>query len=188
MHALNLLHYPSLARQRKLFHHWWTGLAGLLLGSAVAWGWQQWQALETERLQQAQSQLQAAWAARTQRAKETASQQTRGRLQAEQVGHLKQIAEHQKAWLALHMALQQEAEDRGLRLDRLQAEADKIELQGTMARFDAMSDARQSLSDQLGHRFDLTSTTVGPGEAQVFVWQALWPAVPAVSSAPTPRP
>ena len=187
MRPLNLLNYPSLARQRKVFHHWWTGLAGLLVGSAVAWGWQQWQALDTERLQQAQSPLQAAWAARMQRAKEISSQQARWRLQAEQVVHLQQIAKHQKAWMALHTALQQEAEDRGLRLQGLQAEADKIELQGQMARFEAMSDARQSLSDQLGHSFDLTSSTVGPGEALGFVWQASWPAAQGGLVAPPAR-
>ena len=34
MRALNLLHYPSLARQQKVFHRWWSSLAGLLLGVA----------------------------------------------------------------------------------------------------------------------------------------------------------
>lgn len=176
MRPLNLLNYPSLARQRKVFHHWWTGLAGLLLGSALAWAWQQWLVQETARLQQAQTQLQAAFAARTRLAQDTRRQQTRMRRQAEYAGHLKQIAEHQTVWMALHEALQQEAGDRGLRLTRLHMEAERIELQGTMARFEAMSDARQSLSDQLPQAFALTSMSVGLAGEVSFVWQTTAPA------------
>lgn len=183
--ALNLLHHPGQARQRQVFHRWWSGLAGLLAGTALAWSGQQWQALDTERLQQAQRQLQTAWDARTQQAQKNAREQSRRRLQAEQLAHLQHIAEHQAAWMALHTALQQAAEDQGLRLKSLQAEGDKIELQGTMARFDAMRDARQSLSEQLGRTWDLTSTTVGPGQALGFVWQAAWPSAHAVSPART---
>jgi hypothetical protein len=74
----------------------------------------------------------------------------------------------------LHEALHQEGH--GLRLQRLQAEAEKIELQGTMARFDAMTETRHNLSDQLDQTLGLTSITAGPGESVSFVWQALWPA------------
>jgi hypothetical protein len=62
-------------------------------------------------------------------------------------------------------------------LQRLQAQAEKIELQGTIARFDAMTETRQNLSDQLDQTVALTSITVGPGEEVSFVWQAPWPAV-----------
>lgn len=184
--ALNVLHYPSLARQRQRFHRWWSGLAGLLVGIALAWSGQQWQALDTERLQQAQRQLQTAWDARTQQAQEAARQQSRRRLQTEQLAHLQRIAEHQASWMALHTALQQAAEDQGLRLKSLQAEGEKIELQGTMAHFEAMRDARQSLSEQLGLTWDLASTTAGPDDALGFVWQAAWPSVQAMSPARPP--
>ena len=191
MRALNLLHYPGLARQQKVFHRWWSGLAGLLLGSALAWGSQQWQAVQTARLLQEQSHLQEALALRAQRVKEAVQLQTRSRLQAEQLGQLEQIALHQQAWVSLHEALHQEGH--GLRLQRLQAEAEKIELQGTMARFDAMTETRQNLSDQLDQTLGLTSITVGPGEAVSFVWQALWPAANGAlktprSLAPAPKP
>lgn len=180
---LNLLNYPSLARQRKVFHHWWTGLAGLLLGSALAWAWQQWLVQETARLQQEQSHLQAALAARTRLGQEARRQQSHMRRQAEYAGHLKQIAEHQAVWMVLHEALQQEAGDRGLRLTRLQMEAERIELQGTMARFEAMSGARQSLSDQLTQTFVLTRMAVGPSGEVNFVWQTM---ASASSIAPSP--
>jgi len=183
MRPLNLLNYPSLARQRKVFHHWWTGLVGLLLGSALAWAWQQWLVQETARLQQAQTPLQAALAARTRLAQETRRQQTHMRRQAEYAGYLKQIAEHQAVWVALHEALQQEAGDRGLRLTRLQMEAERIELQGTMARFEAMSEARQNLSDQLPQAFTLTRMAVGPAGEVNFVWQTA-----ALAPSPAPSP
>jgi hypothetical protein len=91
----------------------------------------------------------------------------------------------------LHEALHQEGH--GLRLQRLQAEAEKIELQGTMARFDAMTETRQNLSDQLDQTLGLTSITVGPGESVSFVWQALWPVANGAlktprSLAPAPKP
>lgn len=176
MRPLNLLNYPSLDRQRRAFHRWWSGLAGLLLGGALAWAWQQWLVLETARLQQVQSHLEEAWARRTQRDQEAGRHQTQMRWQAEQAGHLQQIVAHQKAWMALHKALQQEAETQDLRLVRLQAEAGSLELHGAMARFDAMDDARQGLSDQLAQVFALTSMAVGASDEVNFVWQATWPA------------
>jgi glycerol uptake facilitator-like aquaporin len=180
---LNLLNYPSLARQRKVFHYWWTGLAGLFLGSALAWAWQQWLVQETVRLQQEQSHLQAALAAHTRLAQEIRRQQTYMRRQAEYAGHLKQIAEHQAVWKALHEALQQEAVNRGLRLTRLQMEAERIELQGTMAHFEAMTDARQSLSVELTQTFALTRMAMGPSGEVNFVWQTMAPAPSIASSA-----
>ena len=176
MRDLNLLQYPGLARQNKVFHRWWSGLAGLFLGGALAWGSQQWQAVQTARLLQEQSQLQEALAARSQRVTEAVERQTRSRLQAEQLGQLKQIAQHQQAWVSLHEALHKESQRHGLRLQRLQAQVEKIELQGTIARFDAMTETRQNLSDQLDQTVALTSITVGPGEEVSFVWQAPWPA------------
>jgi hypothetical protein len=183
--ALNLLNYPSLARQKRIFQRCWSGLAGLLLGGSLAWAWHQWQEVQTARLRQEQSHLQAALDVRTQQVKEAGHQQTRSRLQAEQLGQLKQIVQHQQAWGSLHDALRQEAQEGGLRLQRLQAQAEKIELQGTMTRFEAMSETRQNLSDQLVQTFGLASITVGPGEEVGFVWQATWPA--ANGALKTPR-
>lgn len=187
MRALNVLHYPSLARQQKIFHRWWSSLAGLLLGGAIAWGWLQWQALQTVRLQQEQSLLQASVATRTQLAKEAVRRQTQSRLQTEQMAHLKKVAQHQQAWAALHDSLQTEAGQSGLRLERLQAEAEKIEFQGTSAHIDAITHAQQRLSDQLDHPLALASITTAPHEGVSFVWQAVWPAVHGASLVPLPR-
>ncbi len=184
MRALNLLNYPSLARQKRIFQRSWSGLAGVLLGGFLAWGWHQWQEVQTARLRQEQSHLQAALAVRAQQVKEAGHHQTRSRLQAEQLGQLNQIVQHQQAWVSLHEALRQEAQEGGLRLQRLQAQAEKIELQGTMTRFEAMSETRQNLSDQLVQTFGLASITVGPGEEVGFVWQATWPAANGALKSP----
>ena len=187
MRALNLLHYPSQARQQKVFHRWWSSLAGLLLGGAMAWGWLQWQDLQTARLQQEQSLLQASLATRTQLAKEAMRRQTQSRLETEQVAHLKQVAQHQQAWAALHDSLQTEARQGGLRLERLQAEVEKIEFHGTSLHVDAITHVQQRLSDQLDHPLALASITAAPHEGVSFVWQAVWPAVQGASLTPLPR-
>ena len=188
MRALNLLNYPSLARQKKIFQRCWSGLAGVLLGGFLAWSWLQWQEVQTARLLQEQSHLQAALAKRAQQAKEAGQQQTRSRLQAAQLGQLKQIVQHQQAWVSLHEALHKEAQGRGLRLQRLQVQAEKMELQGTMTRFEAMSETRQNLSDQLDQTFGLASVMVGPGEEVSFVWQAIWPAASGAMKTPRSLP
>lgn len=187
MRALNLLHYPSLTRQQKVFHRWWSSLAGLLLGGAMAWSWLQWQELQTASLQQEQSLLQASLATRAQVAKEAARRQSQWRLETEQVAHLKQVAQHQQAWAALHDSLQAEARQGGLRLERLQAEAEKIEFHGTSLHVDAITHAQQRLSDQLDHPLALASITTTPHEGVSFVWQAVWPAVLGASVATLPH-
>ena len=187
MRALNLLHYPSLARQQKVFHRWWSSFAGLLLGGVMAWGWLQWQDLQTARLQQEQGLLQASLATRTKLAKEAVRRQTQSRLLTEQMAHLKQVVQHQQAWAALHESLQAEAQQSDLRLERLQAEAEKIELHGTSAHVDTITHAQQRLSDQLDHPLALASITTAPNEGVSFVWQAAWPAVQGASVAPLPR-
>lgn len=187
MRALNLLHYPTLARQQKVFHRWWSSLAGLLLGGAVAWGWLQWQDIQTLRLQQTQSLLQTSLATRHQQAKEALQGQTQLRLQAAQLVQLRQIALHQQAWASLHDLLQMEAQRSGLQLGRLQSDAENIELHGTTADVAAMTDAQQRLTDQLDHPLGLVSITTGPHASVDFVWQTHLPAVQGVSSAPLSR-
>jgi hypothetical protein len=188
MRSLNLLNHPSQAHERRVFHRWWSSLAGVLVGSLLAWGWQQWQMAQTLRLQQAQHQLQVALRAGTQQAKETARQQTQQRWQTQQAAHLQQIAQHQQAWMAVHDQLQAVAEVQGLRLSRLQSDAGQMELQGEMRRFEAMADARQSLSDQLGQAITLKNVTVSPASQVSFVWQAAWSDLHSASSAPASVP
>ena len=187
MRALNLLHHPGLARQQKVFHRWWSGLAGLLVGASLAWAWHHVQVIETAQLQLAQSRLQGALRAQQQQAQEAARQQTRLRGQAEQARQLQQIAEHQHTWVSLHESLQQEARERGLKLLRLHSDAEKIELHGTLQRADAVSEVRQSLSAQWPQARALTSMTAGPAGEVNVVWQTQWPQAQAVAATPTAR-
>ena len=175
MRALNLLHHPSLAREQKVFHRWWTSAAGLLVGTSLAWGWQQWLVLETVRLQQAQNHWQEALRTRQQQTQQAANLQSQVRRQAEQAAQLKQITAHQQAWTSLHDSLLQEARLHSLRLVRLQSEAEHIELHGTMNRPEAMAQVRQSLSAQWPQPLVLKNMALGPAEEVNFVWQARWP-------------
>jgi hypothetical protein len=185
--SLNLLNHPGQARQQKVFYRWWSSLAGLVVGILLAWVWHHGLAIETAQLHQEQSRLQEALRARQQQAQEADREQNRLRWQAEQAGQLQQISEHQQAWVRLHESLQEEARDRGLRLVRLQSEAEKIELHGAMQGVDAVSEVRQSLSAQWPHPLGLTSMTVGPAGEVNFVWQAQWPRVQAVLPVPLSR-
>jgi hypothetical protein len=83
--------------------------------------------------------------------------------------------------------LQDEAQASGLRLERMQAEALKIELQGTTHRAQALPESRQRLSDSLQQPLHLVSMTSGVQGTTSFVWQAPWSAAPGgVTHAPAP--
>jgi len=176
MRPLNLLNHPGLAHQRRVFHRWWTSLAGLLVGSLLAWAGHQWQIAETLRLQEAHKALQSAWLAHTQQAQEAARQQTRQRVQMAQAVHLQGIASHQQAWVAVHEHLQVMAE-KGLRLSRLKSEAGQVTLHGEVNRFEAMAEARQSLSERWGQELNLKEVSTGPASQVSFVWETTWPAL-----------
>lgn len=176
MRPFNLLSHPGLAQQRRVFHRWWTSGAGVLVGCLLAWSWQQWQMAETQRLQLAHSQLQSEWLAHTRQAKDAAQQQLRQRMQVEQALHLQRIAMHQQAWMAVHERMQDMAKE-GLRLSRLNADADHVTWHGEFSRFEAMAAARQSLAEQLGQDLALKDMSTGPASQVSFVWQTTWPAL-----------
>lgn len=178
---MNLLSYPTLAQQRRVFHRWWSSLAGVWVGCVLAWLGQQWQHAATQRLVQEESQLAASWQDRQQQAKVAKQQDKLQRQQAEQIAHLQRLGQHQQAWRSLYERLQDMAAVQGLRLVRLQSEAGLLELHGEMDHFEAMAQARQSLAAQWGQTIRLQSVTVGPAKQVDFVWQTTWP---ALSSAP----
>lgn len=185
MRPFNLLNHPGLAHQRRVFHRWWSSLAGIFTGCFLAWLGQQWQTAETVLLRQVESQLQSAWLVRAQETKDAARQQTQQRLESEQVGQLQQIAGHQQAWMAVHERLQELAERQGLRLSRLSSDSGQMALHGEAQRFEVMAAAQQSLSDQWGQSVTLKNVTTGPSSQVSFVWQTDWP---VLHSAPLAAP
>jgi hypothetical protein len=192
MRALNLLHYPSLAREQKLFHRSWSSLAGLLVGGCMAWGWAHWQENQTHVLRQEQSRLQAELQTRTRQGQAAEQGLVQTRLQAEQMLQLNQIAQEQQVWQSLHEGLQTEAQHSGLRLESLQAMAGKMVLQGSLPDVRAVTDVRQRLSEPLQQPLGLSRMTVGPKSQVNFDWEAPWsvglPSTPSLAKLPKLRP
>jgi len=193
--AFNLLHYPNLAQQQRRRHRWVTGALGGGLGCALAWGLLYWQAAKTEALLTEQQQLQSSLVERTQRLKVLEAQRAQVQLQRLQRQQLSQIAQHQQTWDVWHQALMAEAQRSNLRLERLQAEGDKLELQGFAPNVASMTAARQQLAEHWGQAVNLTSLTAmsSAGEpdsarsAQVsFVWQVTWTSIQPPAEASTP--
>ncbi|WP_090137788.1 hypothetical protein [Limnohabitans sp. DM1] len=195
--AFNLLHYPNLAQQQGLRHRRVTGLLGCAVGVALAWGWVWWQAAKTEALLTEQRQLQSQMAERTQRLKVLDAQRALVQMQRLQRKQLSQIAQHQQIWNVWHQALLAEAQRSSLRLERLQAEGDKLELQGFAPSVSAMTAARQQLAEHWGQAVNLASLTAtntlresdSARSAQVsFVWQVAWTSIepPAEASGKAP--
>jgi hypothetical protein len=190
--AFNLLHYPNLAQQQRRRHRWVTGVIGAGLGSALAWGFLLWQAAKTETLLTEQRQLQRNVAERTQRLKVLDAQRAQAQVQRLQRQQLSQISQHQQTWNVWHQALQAEAQRSNLRLERLQAEGDKLELQGFAPSVTSMTAARQQLAEHWGQSVNLASLTATntSGEsdsarsAQVsFVWQVAWTSIQPLAEA-----
>lgn len=193
MRSLNLLHYPSLAREQKVFHRCWSSLAGLLVGGCMAWGGSNWQEFQITVLRQQQSLLQAEVQTRTRLGLEADQLQGQMRLHAEQMVQLNKIAQAQQVWQSLHESLQTEARQSGLRLEHLQAMAGKIEMQGSVPDVRAVTDVGQKLSEPLPHPLGLSSMTLGARNQVNFLWQAQWPSElsgtpPALSKLPKARP
>ncbi len=192
MRALNLLHYPSLAREQKVFHRSWSSLAGLLVGGFMAWGWAHWQENQTYVLRQELSRLQAELQTRTRQGQAAEQGLVQTRLQAEQMLQLNQIAQEQQVWQSLHEGLQTEAQHSGLRLESLQAMAGKMVLQGSLPDVRAVTDVRQRLSEPLQQPLGLSRMTVGPKGQVNFDWQAPWsvglPSTPSLAKLPRVRP
>ncbi len=68
----------------------------------------------------------------------------------------------------------------GLHLQRLQVEADRIEVQGQAPSAQVMTRALQALSQHWGHGLHLLSqeaawASVTPSSELSFVWQGTWP-------------
>lgn len=200
MMVFNLLQYPALVSQRRSIHRRWTSWAGLVAGSLVAVGvvlqvqekqerLSQERALLDSRLQLVQNQL----------ASDKALQAQRNTWQ-QQEAHLQLLIAQQRRWEALFQALLQETGPDTVQLQRLQFDAQTLELHGQAKDAQRMALARARLSSPgLAPSPEVAWMLVSMVNASVtdkelapaaleFVWRTDWPQVgSAAMSAPPAR-
>jgi hypothetical protein len=184
--GLNLLRYPTLERQQRRRRQGRAGLLGagagaLMAGAALcAMSWQTdtWMA-ETQTLQARLDERQR---------KVIAGQQQQAENQKLQLvlAQLSPLQTHQPAWQQFQRGLQEALPQHGLRLQRLQVEAGRIEMYGQAQDTQAIGRAAQSLSERWAVPLSLQSLEADASKAPSvsWAWQAHWPAL-ADASKPT---
>jgi hypothetical protein len=180
MPDFNLLHYPTLDRQQSLRRQWRSGLVGAFLGIALAGSAVAWWSWQTEQLQQTRQSVQAQWVERKRQTDLRQQQRQQDQSVQQQLAQLSLLQSRQQAWLLLQSSVMEEAQSQGLRLQRLQVEAGRVEIQGQAPSAQVMSDAAQRLSDRWGQPLHLLSLEALPASEAAskgvsFVWQGTWP-------------
>ncbi len=198
--VFNLLQYPAFASRRRSIHRRWTSCAGLLAGSLVAIGLM----LQLQEKQLLLAQERALLASRlklaqNQQASDKARQAQHNTWQ-QQDAHIQLLLTQQRRWEALHQALLRETGPDTVQLQRLQFDAQTLELHGLAKDMQRMAQARTRLSSpraapeqgytwmlvSLGH-LPVTERGAAPAPLE-FVWRTAWPQVdPGTVSAPAAR-
>ena len=181
MADFNLLHYPTLDRQQRLQRQWrmlgmGAGLGAALAGSVLtAWSWQIDSLRDQTRV--LQSQLAEHKRLDKERQQRLAKNQEVQKISA----HLVQLQVHQQAWGLLHSGLMEVASGDGLRLQRLQVEAGRIDLQGHAPQAKTIAHVAQRLSERWGVSLSLQSLEAHPAgegaQSVSFAWHASWAAL-----------
>lgn len=177
--GLNLLRYPTLARQQRLHRYGRAGLLGagagaLMAGAALlALSWR------TDTLMAETQSLQAQLDERHRQV--LAGQQRRAHNQQLQqvLTQLGPLQTQQLAWGQLHNGLQEVLPQHGLRLHRLQVESGRIDVHGQALDAQAIGRAAQALSERWGVPLALQSLEADASKGQTvsFAWQASWPSL-----------
>lgn len=180
MPDFNLLHYPTLDRQESLWRQWRSGLAGLFVGVAVTGSALAWWSWQTEQLQQMRQGVQAQVVERKRQTDLREQQRLQDQSVQQQLAQLSQLQSRQQAWLLLQSSVMAEAQSQGLRLQRLQVEAGRVEIHGQAPSAQVMSGAAQRLSERWGQPVHLLSLEALPASDVAstgvsFVWQGTWP-------------
>lgn len=180
MAGFNLLRYPTLDRQAHLRRQWRAGLSGVVLGGALAGLAVQWAAWQTEHLLQTRQALQAELSERQRQVALRQQQAGQNQAMGQQLTQLTQLQKQQQAWTLLQSAVIEEAQSQGLRLQRLQVESGRLEIQAQAPHVQAMSRAAQRLSERWAQPLHLSSLEVLPAAQALspqvsFVWQGTWP-------------
>lgn len=200
--VFNLLQYPALASRRRRIHRRWTSCAGLLAGGLVAIGVM----LQLQEKQQLLAQERALLASRLKLAEnQQASDKARQAQQStwrQQDAHIQSLNAQQGRWDALYQALLRETGPDTVQLQRLQFDAQTLELHGLAQDMQRMAQARARLSSpraapEQGPAWTLVSlvhvpvTERGAAPAPLeFVWRTAWPQVDSgtVSAPPARNP
>lgn len=200
--VFNLLQYPALASRRRRIHRRWTSCAGLLAGGLVAIGVM----LQLQEKQQLLAQERALLASRLKLAEnQQASDKARQAQQSiwrQQDAHIQSLNAQQGRWDALYQALLRETGPDTVQLQRLQFDAQTLELHGLAQDMQRMAQARARLSSprvapEQGPTWTLVSlvhvpvTERGAAPAPLeFVWRTAWPQVDSgtVSAPPARNP
>ena len=200
--VFNLLQYPALASRRRRTHRRWTSCAGLLAGSLVAIGLM----LQLQEKQLLLAQERALLASRlklaqNQQASDKARQAQHNTWQ-QQDAHIQLLMTQQRRWEALYQALLRETGPDTVQLQRLQFDAQTLELHGLAKDMQRMAQARTRLSSpraapeqgptwtlvSLGH-LPVNERGAAPAPLE-FVWRTAWPQVDSgtVSAPPSRNP
>ena len=187
--VFNLLQYPALASRRRRIHRRWTSCAGLLAGGLVAIGVM----LQLQEKQQLLAQERALLASRlklaqNQQASDKA-RQAQHNTWRQQDAHIQSLHAQQGRWDALYQALLRETGPDTVQLQRLQFDAQTLELHGVAQDMQRMAQARARLSSpraalEQGPTWTLVSLVHVPATERVaapapleFVWRTAWPQV-----------
>ena len=200
--VFNLLQYPALASRRRRIHRRWTSCAGLLAGGLVAIGVM----LQLQEKQQLLAQERALLASRLKLAEnQQASDKARQAQQStwrQQDAHIQSLNAQQGRWDALYQALLRETGPDTVQLQRLQFDAQTLEVHGLAQDMQRMAQARARLSSpraapEQGPTWTLVSLVHVPATERVaapapleFVWRTAWPQVDSgtVSAPPARNP
>lgn len=185
MADFNLLHYPTLERQQRLRRQWQmagmgAGLGAALVGAVLTvWAWQ------IHSLRDQTSALQSQLETHKRLAKERQQRLAKNQEVQKVSAQLVQLQAHQQAWSLLQSGLMQVPPGDGLRLQRLQVEAGRIDLQGHAPQAQTIAHVAQRLSERWGVTLSLQSLEAHSsgegGQGVSFSWQAPWAALADVA-------
>lgn len=181
MAHFNLLRFPTLERQQKWRQQWQTAGLGALLGALLAAGGLAVQSFQMDPLVSQTQALRSQLDERQRWAQTRQQQQAQNQLIRQQLTQLEKLQSQQQAWVLLHAGLQEVLPHQGIRLQRLQAEAGRLDLQGQAANAQAVGSGAQKLAERWGIPLNLQSLeadgTVQGSSTLSLAWQAPWPAL-----------
>ena len=177
--SLNLLNYPTLERQQRLRRQGRAGGLGAAAGAVMAGVALYGMSWQTEGVDAQKKALQAQLDERQRKGQARQQRQAQNQELQQVLTQLGQMQTHQQAWTHVLSGLQEVLPQQGLRLQRLQVEAGRIDAQGLAPDAASITRAAQPLSERWGVPLVLQSLETDASNAQgvSFAWQASWPAL-----------